>query len=256
MVLVSGASFATTYYSTGFEPGEQGSAFVANDGSQNSLYGQGTPAWGRVIQWAEEQSGAVVNWAGYSNSGTQMVYQYGLNSAWLNMGSPKVAKWFEFAFYSWMTDPLAMSRAVTMTGSIGSVEGIHMQLMGNGSITCDGVAVTSVSANAWHTISFEHETTSYNWTDGSGISYDTIYTGTYKVYVDGIYKATAVSANSYNYGDMQTFAFRTATDTWSHTGQWMIDDVSVGDQSIFVPEPATMALLLVGGGLSLIRRRN
>ncbi|OHB58771.1 MAG: hypothetical protein A2Y12_00010 [Planctomycetes bacterium GWF2_42_9] len=222
------------YYHCGFEPGEQGSAFVANDGSQNSLNGQGTPAWHNVYQWVEEQSGAVVNWAGYSNSGTQMLYQYNMNTAWLNMGSPKVAKWFEFAFYSWMTDPLAMSRAVTISGVVGNVEGIHMQLMGDGSIACDGTSICSVSRNEWHTISFEHETTNYAWTDSSGISHDTIYTGNYNVYVDGVYKATTASLNGYNYGYMQTFAFRTSTDTWSHTGQWMIDDVYVGPSSHFV----------------------
>jgi hypothetical protein len=54
---------------------------------------------------------------------------------------------------------------------------------------------------------------------------------------------------------VQTLVFSSATQSWTNTGNWYVDNINVGSDSIYVvPEPGS-ALLGGLGLLALLRRR-
>ena len=248
MFLVVGVSLcsAATYYSTSFESSQ---GFTAGQ----AIAGQGTPAWHGGFQWGLA-AGDVSN--ADSFTGTQSLYQTGIQEGWVDMGQRQVAQWVEFAFKpEFGADPLAITRFMTLAGPLGQPSGVNMQLTaGTSAITCDGVNVGTFVNNAWQTISFANHISNFTWTDGGGITHNTVFTGYYDVYVNGVFKATVLATSGGMYNSVETLVFRAIDQTWTHNGTWFIDGVNVSDASIYVPEPATIGLLLVGG-FSLIRRR-
>lgn len=252
MMVVASMVFAAPYYSgtvytCGFEQGEQGSAFVLGN-----LLGQGTPGWGEGWVYGNADSSGVVAAGGYNSN--QALHLDGFHTSWLNLGEKSFVPWYEFAFKP-NFDGLNSAdycRAMTLRGPVGDSIGINIWLENPNTtrdIWINGQVVGHFTNGEWQTLSFEHTVVDYVW--GGGL-YEKVFTGEFKVYLDGVYNCTLSAGGTYS--NIQTMVFRSSAQNWADNGNWYIDNINLSDTSNFVPEPMTM-IMLIGGGLLTLRRR-
>jgi len=240
--IASAAYYSGTAYSCGFEQGEQGAAFVTG-----ALTGQGTPAWAGNYRDAYDAGGSVTNAEAYAGSQSAVIGGYQTSRVTLDDNS--FVPWFEFAYKPvFGSDPDALVWSRTTRGEYWDVVGIDMKLMNNATqdIVVNGVVVGHFTNNAWQSISFEHTVLDYIW------DYDKVFTGEFKVYVDGVYATTFNVGSTYH--SIKTMVFSAAEVSWVHGGTWYVDNINLSDTTAFVPEPVTM-MMLIGGGLLTLRRR-
>ena len=239
------SAHAATVYSSNFEAGSQGSAF-----STGALTGQGTPAWSEKFLSGYDAGGTVGSSESYSG-GSQALNVAGYSTSRVTLASPVQSQWFEFAFKPNFTDGTpGTTWALTTRGGSSDAWGIMMGLSWNGSVgtvyvdgigagvTGNGTAIGSFTNGQWQTISFKTNNT----------------IGNYKVYLGG--NSTSLGTfDPAGFNGVQTLVFSSATQSWENTGNWYVDKINVGSDSIYVvPEPGT-ALLGGLGLLALLRRR-
>jgi hypothetical protein len=121
----------------------------------------------------------------------------------------------------------------------GAVGTVYVGGIGAG-VTGNGTAIGSFTNGQWQTISFQ--------TDNAAGAYD-VFLGSNNFSL-GTFEPAGFTG-------VQTLVFSSATQSWVGTGNWNIDGINVGSDSIYVvPEPSTYALVLGGiATLLLIRRR-
>jgi hypothetical protein len=236
---------AATVYSSNFEPNSQGSSFT--NGPVNA---QGTPAWGGFFLSGYDGAGSVVS--DTSNGGTQSLNVAGYQTSYVTLASPVQNQWFEFAFKPNFGGTAATTWALTTIGGKSDTWGIKMGLSWDGSVgtvyvgdigagvTPNGIAIGNFTNGEWQTISFQ--------TDNAAGAYD-VFLGSNNFSL-GTFEPAGFTG-------VQTLVFSSATQSWVGTGNWNIDGINVGSDSIYVvPEPSTYALVLGGiATLLLIRRR-
>lgn len=243
MAMVISAKAATVYTSN-FEAGSQGSAFTTG-----ALTGQGTPVWSEFFLSGYDTGGAVVSGQSYG-SGNQALNVAGYKTSRVTLDTPAQNQWFEFAFKPNFGATAATTWALTTRGGPGDAWGIMMGLSWDGSagtvyaggigagVTGNGTAIGSFTNGQWQTISFK--------TDNTDGSYD-VFLGN---------NSTSLGKFSPSgFNGIQTLVFSSATQSWENTGNWYVDTINVGDSSIFVPEPASLALIVFGAAALLRRRR-
>jgi hypothetical protein len=188
-----------------------------------------------------------------SNGGTQSLNVAGYRTSYVTLASPVQDQWFEFAFKPNFTNGTpATTWALTTRGGSGDQWGIMMGLSWDGEVgtvyvggigagvTGNGTAIGSFTNGQWQTISFQ--------TDNVARAYD-VFLGSNNFSLGTFEQA--------GFTGVQTLVFSSATQSWVGTGNWNIDGINVGSDSIYVvPEPSTYALVLGGiATLLLIRRR-
>jgi hypothetical protein len=238
------SAHAATVYSSNFEAGSQGSAF-----STGALTGQGTPAWSEKFLSGYDAGGTVGSSESYSG-GSQALNVAGYSTSRVTLASPVQDQWFEFAFKPNFGGTAATTWALTTRGGSGDPWGIMMGLSWDGSVgtvyvggigagvTGNGTAIGSFTNGQWQTISFQTNNT----------------IGDYKVYLGGNNTSLGTFAPA-GFNGVQTLVFSSATQSWANTGNWYVDNINVGSDSIYVvPEPGS-ALLGGLGLLALLRRR-
>ena len=219
---------AVDVYSSNFEAGSQGSAF-----STGALTGQGTPAWSEKFLSGYDAGGTVVSGQSYGG-GSQALNVAGYSTSRVTLASPVQSQWFEFAFKPNFTDGTpGTTWALTTRGGSGDAWGIMMGLSWNGSVgtvyvhgigagvTGNGTAIGSFTNGQWQTISFKTNNT----------------IGNYKVYLGG--NSTSLGTfDPAGFNGVQTLVFSSATQSWENTGNWYVDKINVGSDSIYVlPDP-------------------
>jgi hypothetical protein len=234
---------AATVYSSNFEPNSQGSSFT-----NGSVNGQGTPAWAGYFLSGYDVAGSVVS--DTSNGGTQSLNVAGYSTSRVTLTRPVQDQWFEFAFKPNFGGTAATTWALTTRGGSGDQWGIMMGLSWDGAVGTvyvggiegNGTAIGSFTNGQWQTISFQ----TYN------------VAGAYDVFL-GSSNTSLGTFSPAGFNGVQTLVFSSATQSWANTGNWNIDGINVGEDSIYVtavPEPSTYALVLGGiATLLLIRRR-
>jgi hypothetical protein len=236
---------AATVYSSNFEPNSQGSSFT-----NGPVNGQGTPAWAGTFLSGYDVAGSVVS--DTSNGGTQSLNVAGYRTSYVTLASPVQDQWFEFAFKPNFGGTAATTWALTTIGGKSDQWGIMMGLSWDGAVgtvyvggigagvTGNGTAIGSFTNGQWQTISFQ--------TDNVARAYD-VFLGSNNFSLGTFEQA--------GFTGVQTLVFSSATQNWEATGNWNIDGINVGSDSIYVvPEPSTYALVLGGiATLLLIRRR-
>ena len=234
------SAHAATVYSSNFEAGSQGSAF-----STGGVSGQGTPAWSGYFLSGYDAAGTVVSGQSY-NGGSQALNVAGYSTSRVTLDSPVQDQWFEFAFKPNFGGTAATTWALTTRGGAGDAWGITMGLSWNGSagtvyvggIEGNGTEIGSFTNGEWQTISFQTDNTA----------------GSYNVFL-GSSNTSLGTFSPAGFSGVQTLVFSSATQSWANTGNWYVDNINVGSDSIYVvPEPGS-ALLGGLGLLALLRRR-
>jgi hypothetical protein len=239
------SAHAATVYSSNFEAGSQGSAF-----STGALTGQGTPAWSEKFLSGYDAGGTVGSSESYSG-GSQALNVAGYRTSRVTLASPVQDQWFEFAFKpNFTAEQPATTWALTTRGGAGDAWGITMGLSWDGEVgtvyvggigagvTGNGTAIGSFTNGQWQTISFQTDNTA----------------GSYNVFL-GSSNTSLGTFSPAGFNGVQTLVFSSATQSWVNTGNWYVDNINVGSDSIYVvPEPGS-ALLGGLGLLALLRRR-
>jgi hypothetical protein len=236
---------AATVYSSNFEAGSQGSAF-----STGALTGQGTPAWSEKFLSGYDAGGTVVSGQSYGG-GSQALNVAGYSTSRVTLASPVQDQWFEFAFKPNFGGTAATTWALTTRGGSGDQWGIMMGLSWDGSVgtvyaggigagvTGNGTAIGSFTNGQWQTISFQTDNIS----------------GAYDVFL-GSNNTSLGTFEPAGFNGVQTLVFSSATASWANTGNWYVDKINVGSDSIYVvPEPSTWLLVAVGLASAVIFRR-
>jgi hypothetical protein len=154
----------------------------------------------------------------------------------VTLASPVQDQWFEFAFKPNFTNgEAATTWALTTRGGSGDQWGIMMGLSWDGSVgtvyvggigagvTGNGTAIGSFTNGQWQTISFQTNNT----------------IGNYKVYLGGNNTSLGTFAPA-GFNGVQTLVFSSATQSWANTGNWYVDNINVGAQSVYVTGPTTV----------------
>jgi hypothetical protein len=212
-----------------------------------ALTGQGSPAWEQNFLNSYDTGGEVVS--GVSYDGTKSLHLHGSYATCqqtnrVTLPSATRAEWLEFAFmpnFSGENNNYTTWMKTTRGGYTDTV-GIDMALTNNATrdISIGGTTVGSFTNGQWQTISFKHEIS------------DGVYSGNFDVYLNGTYAATLSSGNGTAYNGIQTLVFSSAESSWTKNGDWYVDSIVLGD-TMTLPEPASMGLLLLGG--LFLRRR-
>jgi hypothetical protein len=241
-LLAMASAHAATVYSSNFEAGSQGSAF-----STGALTGQGTPAWSEMFLSGYDAGGTVVSGQSYGG-GSQALNVAGYRTSRVTLDSPVQDQWFEFAFKPNFGPTAATTWALTTCGIYSDTWGITMGLSWDGSagtvyvggIEGNGTVIGSFTNGQWQTISFQTDNIS----------------GAYDVFL-GSNNTSLGTFEPAGFTGVQTLVFSSATQSWANTGNWYVDNINVGSDSIYVvPEPSTWAMLMaVAGALVLLRRR-
>ena len=174
----------------------------------------------------------------------------GYSTSRVTLDSPVQDQWFEFAFKPNFGATAATTWALTTRGGSGDQWGIMMGLSWDGSVgtvyvggigagvTGNGTAIGSFTNGQWQTISFQTNNTA----------------GSYNVFL-GSSNTSLSTFSPAGFNGVQTLVFSSATQSWVNTGNWYVDNINVGSDSIYVvPEPGS-ALLGGLGLLALLRRR-
>jgi hypothetical protein len=200
-----------------------------------ALTGQGTPAWSELFLSGYDVGGSVVS--GQSSSGGGQALQVaGYQTSRVTLASPVQDQWFEFAFKPNFTNGTpATTWALTTRGGAGDAWGIKMGLSWDGSVgtvyvgdigagvTPNGTAIGNFTNGEWQTISFKTNNT----------------IGNYKVYLGGNNTSLGTFAPA-GFNGVQTLVFSSATQSWLNTGNWYVDNINVGAQSVYVTGPTTV----------------
>jgi hypothetical protein len=243
---------STTTYTCGFESGEQGTSFVTG-----ALNGQGSPAWAQGY-YNVETGGSVINTDSYSGSQSAVISGY--QCARVDLGSPYIPEWFEYAFKPMFDSTLGDVINIYDTSgvywesagiwlSMNSAEGT-MKIWDKGT-TGWWKVIGQYTNNEWQTISFRHEIVEFPEESG-----EMIYSGYFDVYLNGQLVASNLKSPSDGYYAFETMIFFTSESTWAQGGTVAIDGINVGETPIYtIPEPATMGLLAMGLGFVIRRKR-
>jgi hypothetical protein len=200
-----------------------------------ALTEQGTPAWSELFLSGHDVGGSVVS--GQSSSGGGQALQVaGYKTSRVTLASPVQDQWFEFAFKPNFTNGTpATTWALTTRGGAGDAWGIKMGLSWDGSVgtvyvgdigagvTPNGTAIGNFTNGEWQTISFKTNNT----------------IGNYKVYLGGNNTSLGTFAPA-GFNGVQTLVFSSATQSWLNTGNWYVDNINVGAQSVYVTGPTTV----------------
>jgi hypothetical protein len=200
-----------------------------------ALTGQGTPAWSEKFLSGYDDGGSVVS--GQSSSGGgQALNVAGYRTSRVTLDSPVQDQWFEFAFKpNFTAGQAATTWALTTRGGSGDQWGIKMGLSWDGSVgtvyvgdigagvTPNGTEIGNFTNGEWQTISFKTNNT----------------IGNYKVYLGGNNTSLGTFAPA-GFNGVQTLVFSSATQSWANTGNWYVDNINVGAQSVYVTGPTTV----------------
>jgi len=223
LVLFCSPGQAQTVYSCNFEPGSQGSAFA-----NGSVAGQGTPAWSGYFLSGYDVAGSVVSGESYL-TGTQALQIAGYQTSRVMLDAPVQNQWFEFAFKPNFGDTAATTWALTTRGGQWEAWGIKMELDWDGTtgtirvgqigagVEVPGTAIGSFNNGEWQTISFKANNV----------------VGTYEVYL-GSNNLSLGTFPREGFNGIQTLVFSSATQSWNNTGNWFVDGINVGSESIYV----------------------
>jgi hypothetical protein len=160
----------------------------------------------------------------------------GYQTSRVTLASPVQDQWFEFAFKPNFTNGTpATTWALTTRGGSADQWGIMMGLSWDGSVgtvyvggigagvTGNGTAIGNFTNGEWQTISFKTNNT----------------IGNYKVYLGGNNTSLGTFAPA-GFNGVQTLVFSSATQSWENTGNWYVDNINVGAQSVYVTGPTTV----------------
>ena len=200
-----------------------------------ALTGQGTPAWSEKFLSGYDAGGTVGSSESYSG-GSQALNVAGYSTSRVTLASPVQDQWFEFAFKPNFTNGTpGTTWALTTRGGSADQWGIMMGLRWDGSVgtvyvggigagvTGNGTAIGSFTNGQWQTISFKTNNT----------------IGNYKVYLGG--NSTSLGTfDPAGFNGVQTLVFSSATQSWDNTGNWYVDNINVGAQSVYVTGPTTV----------------
>jgi hypothetical protein len=203
--------------------------------STGALTGQGTPAWSEKFLSGDDAGGTVVSGQSYGG-GSQALNVWGYRTSRVTLASPVQDQWFEFAFKPNFTNGTpATTWALTTRGGAGDAWGITMGLSWDGAVgtvyvggigagvTGIGTAIGSFTNGQWQTISFQTNNTA----------------GSYNVFL-GSSNTSLGTFSPAGFNGVQTLVFSSATQSWTNTGNWYVDNINVGSDSIYVlPEPDT-----------------
>lgn len=233
------AANAATVYDCGFE---------APEFALGGLSGQGTPAWSGYYSSGYDAAGSVSNAQAFT--GSQSAYTTGYSTSRVTLASVTRAPWLEFAFRTNFAGggdqvPDAQVWMRSTRGSVSDVLGVNMWIIKQDAqimlyTTAGSVSLGAAPDQTWTTVSFKHHT--YVW-EGN-----TYYSGTADAYVNGVLKGTYALADS-SYNGLGTIVFSSNSPSWTKNGAWYVDNIHVGDDSIFVPVPEPSSILALGMGI-------
>jgi hypothetical protein len=202
-----------------------------------SVLDQGNPAWsGGYINNTDANSYVEET---DSDTGSQCLHVYNHMDSFLILAAPIYTEvWLEFAFKPNFdgSDPLAYTWMKTTRGDQGNIVGFTMTLTaGTGKITisCTDLAGTRVYElgdfvnHQWQTVSFKHRAMIMD-----GVPY---LNATVDIFLGAKYIMTVQCYNASH--SLGTILFGTANADFVHEGDWFIDSIHIGQESVFTIPP-------------------